>query len=327
MHAVKQVSSLSHKKCEAIARQYPTIRALMSAFATAESPGTLVRDIPLDRQKVGPKSANELFVACCTKRNGALPERNDDAPTTKRTSKPKATSSLSFCGVAKLPSPGSCVDLTEDTPQKPAAQTSIVASQRSLSPNEDDANRCFRFQQKSTFATKSTTTSNNYYSNQKKQGTNTLLNGRGIGGVAFGTTTPRTTASHFDFCSPLFSSPDSMDLPSRGPPKPAPLATSPFEVDLTEQFCDTRSASQESCASSPNQNDSSILVMDDDHSDEKVAVQNSSSLPGLGCVSNSSSSGTADNNSGGGDSDECSIGKDLRSRLAKRRKVETIVID
>jgi hypothetical protein len=326
MRAVKQVSSLSHKKCEAIARQYPTIRALMSAFATTDSPGTLVREIPLDRQKVGPKSANELFVACCTKRNGALPECNDDAPTTKRTSqpsRPKATSPLSSCGVAKLPSSQSCVDLTEDSPQKPAAQTSIVASQRSLSPNEDDATPSFRSQQKSMFATKSTTS--NYYRNQKKQGTSTL-HGRGIGGVAFGTTTPRTTASHFNFSSPLFSSPDSMDLPSRGTPKLAFLATSPFEVDLTERFCDTSSTSPESSSSSPDQNDSSILMMDDDHSDEKVAVENSSSLPGLACVSNSFSSGTADNFSGG-DSDECSIGKDLRSRLAKRRKVETIVID
>ena len=77
---VKQVSTLSHKKCEAIASYYPTIHSLMTAFtessdsssSSSSQPQTLVRDIPCGSQKVGPKAANELYLSCCMGRDGSL---------------------------------------------------------------------------------------------------------------------------------------------------------------------------------------------------------------------------------------------------------------
>ena len=76
MAMLKQVPSFSHKKCHAIARQYPTFNALLSAYAccAAPDPALMVRDVSCERQKIGPKSSQELYIACCTGRDGNLPK-------------------------------------------------------------------------------------------------------------------------------------------------------------------------------------------------------------------------------------------------------------
>ena len=113
IYTVKQVSTLSHKKCEAIASNYPTIHSLMTAFteifnsstSSSSQPQTLVRDIPCGSQKVGPKAANELYLSCCMGRDGSLlptpslttatnkTMRNEEVtfPTTKR---PRTTTTV-----------------------------------------------------------------------------------------------------------------------------------------------------------------------------------------------------------------------------------------
>ena len=69
---LKQVATLSNKKCEAIAREHPTLNSLMTAFAASNEKRKLVQDINCERQRVGPKSAAELYVACCTQRDGKV---------------------------------------------------------------------------------------------------------------------------------------------------------------------------------------------------------------------------------------------------------------
>ena len=53
---LKQVTSLSQKKCDAIARHYPTWSHLLQAFAANRGPA-FVADVPCHQQKIGPKSA------------------------------------------------------------------------------------------------------------------------------------------------------------------------------------------------------------------------------------------------------------------------------
>jgi hypothetical protein len=101
---LKQVPTLSQKKCHAIAREYPTWNSLMTAYATSfhtdsngVDPALLVRDVECERQKVGPKSSHELFIACCTDRYGSLPSsgpsRSKSSSTGSARTKKKPTSS------------------------------------------------------------------------------------------------------------------------------------------------------------------------------------------------------------------------------------------
>jgi ERCC4-type nuclease len=84
---LKQVTSLSQKKCEGIASIYPTMNRLMEAYekiteasiassttATLEKPNLplLVKDVSTGTQRVGPKSASELDVVCCMNADGTL---------------------------------------------------------------------------------------------------------------------------------------------------------------------------------------------------------------------------------------------------------------
>lgn len=85
MAMLKQVATLSDKKCQAIAKNYPTMSALLNAFEETDKPVQLVRDVPCDRQKVGPRSSAELCVVCCTDRDGSVVQASN------LTSKPKAT--------------------------------------------------------------------------------------------------------------------------------------------------------------------------------------------------------------------------------------------
>ena len=146
---LKQVPSFSHKKCHAIARQYPTLNALMSAYAncTSDDPSLMVRDVPCEFQKIGPKSSQELYTACCTDRNGNLPRKrsNTNSSTGRTTSakrvknnlknppEPPKSISLDKMPDARLDSSisrlaslshsasmaATCVDLTSPTSAKP----------------------------------------------------------------------------------------------------------------------------------------------------------------------------------------------------------------
>lgn len=92
---LKQVASLSQKKCQGIANVYPTMNRLLQAYqqvttttnedsttATSSSKETtmtknqprlqLVQEVTLGQQRVGPKSAAELDIACCMKDDGTL---------------------------------------------------------------------------------------------------------------------------------------------------------------------------------------------------------------------------------------------------------------
>lgn len=95
-HAMlKQVSTLSHKKCQAVSEEYPTLRALLTAYEQSDDPQQMVGDLPCDRQKVGPKSSANLFVACCTERDGSIPpSRTPKKPPPKSRSKAPGSSSL-----------------------------------------------------------------------------------------------------------------------------------------------------------------------------------------------------------------------------------------
>jgi hypothetical protein len=92
MAMLKQVASLSHKKCQAIAQQFPTLKDLLTSYNQSDDPQRMVQDIPCDRQKVGPRSAAELCVACCTERDGSVSTGASSKPPPKPTSFSSASS-------------------------------------------------------------------------------------------------------------------------------------------------------------------------------------------------------------------------------------------
>ncbi len=83
---LKQIPTLSQKKCTAIANHYPTLNRLLTALsypdASSQSGGTngqkhhpkkVVEEIEIDsgRRTIGPKSASEIYKACCTLQDGS----------------------------------------------------------------------------------------------------------------------------------------------------------------------------------------------------------------------------------------------------------------
>lgn len=83
---LKQIPTLSQKKCTAIANHYPTMNRLMQALAypdprnhtgnffdRKQHPKKAVQDIEIDtgRRTIGPNSASEIYVACCTLGDGS----------------------------------------------------------------------------------------------------------------------------------------------------------------------------------------------------------------------------------------------------------------
>eukprot|EP00980_Cylindrotheca_fusiformis_P007134 scaffold1501_cov130-Cylindrotheca_fusiformis.AAC.3 len=210
----------------------------MDAYTTAESPETLVRDIPMDRQKVGPKSATELFVACCTKRNGVLPggmQHGGGGGATKKPP-PKSNTSASL-SVAKRPSPPAsccssqdmpsvsqsapdlaCVDLTQESPKKPppAHRRPVMESSEPPSPHqESDSTSTLPSSSylQGVVATKPTTagTSHNNINNNNKENNDQK---RGVDGMCSKSTAKRPNAFTFEVSSPDASSPDSITFPS-----------------------------------------------------------------------------------------------------------------
>jgi ERCC4-type nuclease len=79
---LKQIPSLSQKKCTAIARAYPTFNRLIEAMYYSESdPTQLVSGIEIDRRTIGPKSAQEVYAACCTLEDGCVVGSHSAPPT------------------------------------------------------------------------------------------------------------------------------------------------------------------------------------------------------------------------------------------------------
>ncbi|KAG7369674.1 ERCC4 domain containing protein [Nitzschia inconspicua] len=73
MAMLKQIPSLSQKKCTAIAEQYPTMNRLIEALCYHDGdPQSLLSGISMGRQTVGPKSAAEVFAACCMLGDGSV---------------------------------------------------------------------------------------------------------------------------------------------------------------------------------------------------------------------------------------------------------------
>ena len=82
---MKQIPTLSQKKCTSIANHYPTLNRLISALSYPEAsqqpasskkkhhPKKFVQDIEIDsgRRTIGPVSASEIYAACCTLEDGS----------------------------------------------------------------------------------------------------------------------------------------------------------------------------------------------------------------------------------------------------------------
>ena len=81
---LKQIPSLSQKKCTAIARDYPTFNRLVEAMCYSESdPVKLVSGIEIERRTIGPKSAQEVHDACCTLGDGSVVSSHSKPPAGK----------------------------------------------------------------------------------------------------------------------------------------------------------------------------------------------------------------------------------------------------
>jgi ERCC4-type nuclease len=144
---LKQVPTLSQKKCHAIAREYPTWDSLMTAYAKSShtdsngvDPALLVRDVECERQKVGPKSSQELFVACCTDRYGKLPSsgpsRSKSSSAELATTKKKPTSRDSGPGKT-VPNKGNLKDPPKPTSPERMTHTNVTES------SPDSTTACF----------------------------------------------------------------------------------------------------------------------------------------------------------------------------------------
>jgi ERCC4-type nuclease len=73
MAMLKQIPSLSGKKCTAIAEKYPTMNRLIEALCYHQgNPECVLSSITMGRKTVGPKSASEVFAACCTLADGSV---------------------------------------------------------------------------------------------------------------------------------------------------------------------------------------------------------------------------------------------------------------
>ena len=78
---LKQIPTLSLKKCTAIANTYPTMNTLLEALSYhnnhQDHPKNLIRNIEIENsgginnRTVGPSSANEVYNACCTLQDGS----------------------------------------------------------------------------------------------------------------------------------------------------------------------------------------------------------------------------------------------------------------
>lgn len=275
----------------------------MTAFATSDSPETMLRDVPLDRQKVGPKSANELYVACCTRRDGTLPDnsptiRSEKPAASKAPSASKPTSKAAAPNPSSSPNRDACVDLTEDTPQKPPTRNITTKPKSLMERISHDAEMMFSSPEDDLLK------KNNYTYKENNHATEKINK------------TKRT--GNMDFSSPLFSSPE---LKKSLPSEKASNDSSPlFSEDSLSQNSKGAVDLLDAFASKQAQ-DNSICVIDSSSDEEQDIPKKYKTSARI--VSNTSSiSGFSQSSEEGDD-----LGLDLRSRLAKRKKVETIEID
>jgi ERCC4-type nuclease len=74
MAMLKQIPSLSQKKCLAIGQVYPTMNRLLEAvcYHCEGNPDKLLQSLPMDggRRTIGPNAASEVCTACCTMADG-----------------------------------------------------------------------------------------------------------------------------------------------------------------------------------------------------------------------------------------------------------------
>ncbi|OEU14539.1 hypothetical protein FRACYDRAFT_241086 [Fragilariopsis cylindrus CCMP1102] len=71
---LKQIPTLSHKKCTAMSNAYPTMNSLLDSLSYHNDgdPKTLIRNIEIENGRtIGPNSASEVYTACCTLEDGS----------------------------------------------------------------------------------------------------------------------------------------------------------------------------------------------------------------------------------------------------------------
>jgi ERCC4-type nuclease len=71
---LKQIPTLSQKKCTAMSNAYPTMNSLLEALSYYHDgdPKKLVRNIEIENGRtIGPSSASEVYTACCTLEDGS----------------------------------------------------------------------------------------------------------------------------------------------------------------------------------------------------------------------------------------------------------------
>jgi ERCC4-type nuclease len=132
---LKQVATLSNKKCSAIADQYPTIDSLIRGYIHSSDPEKMVCNIPCDGQRVAYTSSVNLYKALCTMQDGTLLTGHESGGTTRSSESAAAIAVASTTSTrealpqqdkaASKPPPVSksspmCVDLTESTPVRKA---------------------------------------------------------------------------------------------------------------------------------------------------------------------------------------------------------------
>ncbi|CAJ1959318.1 unnamed protein product [Cylindrotheca closterium] len=273
MAMLKQISTLSHKKCEALAKIYPTMNALMTAYATSDNPAKMIQDISLGTQKMGPKSSEAVYTAICTQRDGTRPNgptmEFEDIPVAKKSptsvGPPAAantyTGALDSFFAPKAPSPPKAKTASMTVPgsaalaalKKPASQSySPPSPDRKPAPSvlcvdlTDDTPPRPSFAKKPSYLTDpppSTGSSAGY----NKSSTAALK-----GSIDSQKATPKAapkTAVQLNFSSPLFSSPDDDDSLLHSAPFAKRPKTSTLDVALARSVSSTPSPAASSTAS------------------------------------------------------------------------------
>ena len=167
MAMLKQVTSLSQKKCQAIAAEYPTWSHLLTAYdQVCETPSSspllaersandfhqpklpstalLVKDVLVGRQKVGPKSAAELDIACCVQGDGTLRRLREGAssipPVTQKKPPPAAAAATTASidptrSTTSSNSNSATATLKSNTKSTMAASTTAAATGSAAGPS------------------------------------------------------------------------------------------------------------------------------------------------------------------------------------------------
>jgi ERCC4-type nuclease len=121
---LKQIPSISQKKCTAIAQEYPTMNRLIETLCFWEgNQQKLMSEIPLEQNRtIGPVSGAEIVYACCTLGDGSLVSSSTEPEQpVKKKAKHTNTSSKS------KPSSASSTEMTTTSISTGACPASTVA--------------------------------------------------------------------------------------------------------------------------------------------------------------------------------------------------------